>query len=153
MVVRAKGWDRALQRKPRWRGSCAWCILGSRDLVGTEQFDALADIRRQHALHGSTRWWGPGLLRQVGDRCLSLPIGKVWVQTVLITPPQGEKLYGPNKPRYLRNYVLNRGTTRKVATGAVKQHFTAFQVMLTHTRYRARNAQIAAIMRSIRFVS
>jgi hypothetical protein len=113
----------------------------------------LADIRRQHTIHGTRPYFGPQLLRQVGDRYLTLPIGKVWVQTVLVTARKGEKLYGPNKPWYLRNYVINRGTTRELATGTIKQHFIAFQVTLTHTQYATHNAQITAIMRSIRFLS
>lgn len=92
--------------------------------------------------------WGKGtpLRVYVGDSYLTLPMGKVWRYTMALVPPKGKtdiKLF------YERDYVLDRGIVT-TTDGAEKHLFEGFTVICSSQFCKAHNAQLAAIMRSIR---
>lgn len=113
----------------------------------------LADIRRRYAFQGSRRIWGPEtpVERQVEETYLTLPMGKVWRQS-LFTDPQGRQWVSSREPTYTRRYWLDRGVVRERSTGAEKQLFSIFTVECgTEAVCRAHTRLLDAIMRSIRF--
>jgi len=109
----------------------------------------LAQIRAGESFAGWRTRWGVKS-RQVGDTYLTLPLGKVWRQTLLFVPG----MYSDSLARsYARFYWLDRGVAYSATTGDEYQLFELFTVTCSADQCRTDNGQLAAIMRSIRITS
>jgi len=97
------------------------------------------------ATHDGETW------QRVGDTFLNLPVGKVWRQTLEVVPPKARGGWAARK--YWRTYWLDRGVVRDAKTGTEKQFIAVFTVRCRYDQCATHNGQLAAIMRSIRFVS
>lgn len=125
-----------------------WWVDATLEKKGT----TLADLRRRSTFHGSSHFSGPQspVVRQVGDTYLTLPVGKVWRQTVLWVPLKADGGWAARW--YTRSYLLDRGVAREARTGAEKELFSEFFVRCGPDACRTHNSQLAAIIGSIRFV-